>query len=168
MVLISCGFCLVSGLPGLRLLLCLRFAFVLGFDVFHQCAEHLIHIDLRNRRDGEGPETIFGLEGIEALGDVFLGEGIGFGQRDDFVLLGKTFIIGLQLTTDYAVGIEIVFLRRVDQMQQDAAALDMPKEAVTDADAFMGAFDEARISAMTNSRVSMPTTPRLGCRVVKG
>ena len=71
-------------------------------------------------------------------------EHVDLRQRDDFRLVGQFAAIGFELVLDGLVGLADIFFLRGDEMQQHAGALDMAEEAVAEADAFMGAFDQAR------------------------
>ena len=57
----------------------------------------------------------------------------------------------------------------VDEMQQHAAALDMAEEAVAEAGALMGAFDQAGdVGEDEFAPVDTRRRRAAGCRVVKG
>lgn len=61
-----------------------------------------------------------------------------------------------------------MFAAGIDQMQQDAAALDMTKETIAEAKAFMRALDQAgdigeHEFALIDAHDASP-----GCKVVKG
>ena len=65
-------------------------------------------------------------------------------QRDDLDLLRKLSAIGIELAPHRLVGLAGMLARRVDQMQQHAAAFDMAQKSVAEAGAFMRALDQAR------------------------
>jgi hypothetical protein len=57
----------------------------------------------------------------------------------------------------------------LDEVEQHPAALDMAEEAVAEAMALVGALDQAGDVGQHKSRARRRrTTPRPGCRVVKG
>ena len=70
-------------------------------------------------------------------------DGIGLGDRHDLRLLGDAGAVGDQLFAHGAVIGDRILRGAVDQMEEDAAALDVAQEARAEAGAFAGAFDEA-------------------------
>ena len=57
---------------------------------------------------------------------------------------------------------------RVDEMQEDRAALDVTEETVTEPGSPMRPLDQARMSAITSSPSPASATPRCGASVVNG
>ncbi len=70
-------------------------------------------------------------------------DAVDLAQRDDLGLFGKAMAIGFEFAAHCFIGFAGVLCIRVDEMQQHAAALDMAEKAVAEADALMGALDEA-------------------------
>src|SRR5262249_59820354 len=64
-------------------------------------------------------------------------------QRHDFGLFTEPLAIGLKFRADGLVDFSRVLGGAVDKMQEHAAALDMPEEAVAQPCALMSALDEA-------------------------
>ena len=67
---------------------------------------------------------------------------VGAAQRDNLGLVGEVGAIGIELAAHDAPRFGRVVAGRIDQVQQHPAALDMAEEAVADAGAFGGAFDQ--------------------------
>ena len=61
-----------------------------------------------------------------------------------------------------------MFAGRIDEMQQHAAALDMPEKPVAEPRTFMRALDQAGNISEHEFAALAFTTPSCGCRVVKG
>src|SRR5690606_29363454 len=68
---------------------------------------------------------------------------VAFVQGDDFGLLLKPRAIGFEFTADDAIGLAHILLRAIDEMDEDAAALDMAQKAVAETLALMRALDKA-------------------------
>jgi hypothetical protein len=61
-----------------------------------------------------------------------------------------------------------ILRRAVDEVKENAASLDMAEEAVAGPAPSCAPSMRPGMSASTNSRFAILTTPRFGCSVVKG
>ena len=57
------------------------------------------------------------------------GQRIAFVEGDDFRLVGKAAAIGFKLSTDDSIGFGYIFLRAIDEVEQDRAAFHVAEEA---------------------------------------
>ena len=91
-----------------------------------------------------GPKLrIARLQPFDLLFERLLVHGVDLGERDDLGLFVEPRAIGGELAADRAVVGAGVGARRVDQMHQGAAALDMAEEPVAKAVALVRALDQA-------------------------
>src|SRR6266702_368576 len=68
---------------------------------------------------------------------------VGLVERDDFGFVREPVAIGFELPAHGLVGLARMLAGAVDEMQQDAAALDMAEEAVAEPRALVRALDQA-------------------------
>src|SRR5262245_2489096 len=113
-------------------------------DLLDQRAQHLRHARAGRSRDHERRAPGRALEAGDLLFQRFRRERIGFVERDHFGFLCEAAAIGLELRPHGLVGLAGMLAGAVDEMQEDAAALDMTEEAVAEARAFVRAFDQTR------------------------
>ena len=123
----------------------------------------------RGRGHDEGRSLRGPLEARDLLLERLLVERIGLRERHDLGLVGEAVAVGLEFLADDLVGLARMFARALDEMEQDAAALDMAQEAVAEPGTLVRALDQARECRRARIRaIGARTTPRPGCRVVKG
>ena len=82
-------------------------------------------------------------QGGAAGADLSRGHGVGLVEDEELGLFGEAAAVGLELVADGAPGFDGALGGAVDEVEEDGAAFDVAEEAVTEARAFVGAFDEA-------------------------
>ena len=83
------------------------------------------------------------LEALELGLQRLLVDRVDLGERDDLGLVGQAFAISRELAADGAVIRAGVFARRVDEVDERAATLDMTEETIAEPLALVRALDEA-------------------------
>src|SRR6202044_987045 len=114
------------------------------FDHFQQGAQHFGDAIAADGGDHKRRLLRRALQSRDLLFDLVGAHGIGLAQRQDLRLVRQALAVGTKLRAHGLVGFAGIFAGAVDEMQKHATTLDMAEEAVAEADAFMGAFDQAR------------------------
>src|SRR4029079_9386808 len=96
-------------------------------------AQNLLHALAAHRGEDERlPFRSLG-ERLRLALELVGGNGVAFRQRHDLRLVLEPGAIGCELAADDAIGLCRIVERRVDEMQEHRAALDMTEETVADA-----------------------------------
>ena len=94
------------------------------------------------RRDWEDGRAGRLLERLHRLCPGFVVEQIGFGQRDDLGLVAKPCAIVVELAANHSPTVDRIVAGAIDEVEQQAGALDVAEEAVADPGALGSAFDQ--------------------------
>ena len=115
-----------------------------GIDDAQERLQHIIDALAGHRRQHVGGLLRGALETGQLLLQGFGIERIGLRQGDDLRLLVQAVTIGLQFLADDLIGLAGMLARPLDEVQENAAALDMAEEAVPEPGALGRALDQAR------------------------
>src|SRR5579862_4342572 len=113
------------------------------FDHPQQGAQHFGNAVTADGGDHERRLLRHAFQSRHLLFDLVGAHGVGLAQRQYLRFLRQAVTVGGKLRAHRLVRNTRILAGAVDQMQQHTAALDMTEEAVAEADAFMGAFDQA-------------------------
>lgn len=102
------------------------------------------------------------------LPDFFFSKRIALIQSDNFRLMGQFGAIKIQFPANRGISFGNIFLRTVNQVQNNRTAFNMFQKPVAQSDSLMRPFNQAGNIGNDDFIIIRPGNAKFGCRVVKG